>query len=83
MTTKQALKCIEEDFKVIEGSWQAQAVSRIKNIINRIEDIVLKYDFSYFNDFNEDEIKDLSFNDIFDIFTELTDDISSIKFLLL
>ena len=79
MTTKQALKCIKEDFKVIEGSWQEQAVSRIEDVINRIDKIVSKYDA---REIDEAEIKDLSFNDIFDIFTEIADDMASIKFFI-
>lgn len=79
MTTKQALKCIKEDFKVIEGSWQEQAVSRLEDVINRIDKIVSGYDTS---GIYEDDIKDSTFNDIVDEFIRINDDISKIKAIL-
>lgn len=80
MTTKQALKCIKEDFKVVESSWQDQAVSRIEDVINRIAKIVSKYDVSKFD---EDEVKDLSFNDIIDLLQEVFDDMAAIKLFII
>lgn len=79
MTTKQALKCIKEDFKVIEGSWQAQAITRLDDVINTINKIVSDYDTS---GIYEDNIKDLTFNDIVEEFIRFSDDISKIKAIL-
>ena len=79
MTTKQALICIKEDFKVIEGSWQAQAITRLDDSINAIKKIVSDYDTS---GIYEDDIKDLSFNDIVEEFIRFSDDISKIKTIL-
>lgn len=79
MTTKQALKCVKEDFKVIEGSWQAQAITRLDDVINTIKNIVSDYDTS---GIYEDDIKDLTFNDIVEEFTRINDDISKIKAIL-
>lgn len=79
MTTKQALKCIKEDFKVIEGSWQEQAITRLDDVINTINKIVSDYDTS---GIYEDEIKDLTFNDIVEEFIRISDDISKIKAIL-
>ena len=80
MTTKQALKCIKEDFKVIKGSWQEQAVERIEYIINRTEDIISDYELSLFDD---DGVKRMSFNEIVIEFKLIFDDLSKIKNLML
>jgi len=80
MTTKQALKCIKEDFKVIEGSWQEQAIIRIEDAINTITKIVSNYDTS---SVYEDDIKNLTFNEIVDDFINFSYDISKIKAILL
>lgn len=79
MTTKQALKCIKEDFKVIEGSWQAQAITRLEDVTNTITKIVSNYNTS---SIYEDDIKDLTFNDIVEVFTRVNDDMSKIKAIL-
>ena len=79
MTTKQALKCIKEDFKVIEGSRHAQAITRLYDVINTINKIVSDYDTS---GIYEDNIKDLTFNDIVDEFIRFSYDISKIKAIL-
>lgn len=76
MTTEQALKCIKKDFKVIEGSRQEQAITRLDDVINTIKNIVSDYDTS---DIYEDNIKDLTFNDIVEEFIRFRYDISKIK----
>lgn len=79
MTTKQALKCIKEDFKVVEGSRQAQAITRLEDVTNTITKIVSVYNTS---SIYEDDIKDLTFNDIVEVFTKVNDDMSKIKAIL-
>ena len=80
MTTEKALKCIKQDFTVLPDSWQDQAVKRIEQVITEIKNIIANYDLSIFDD---EKIKDMSFNEIVEEYKYIFDDLARIKILML
>ena len=80
MTTEKALKCIKQDFTALPDSRQEQAVKRIDQVITEIKNIIANYDLSIFDD---EKIKEMSFNEIVEEYKYIFDDLARIKILML
>ena len=80
MTTEKALKCIKQYLLALPGSQQEQAVKRIEQVITEIKNIIANYDLSIFDD---EKIKEMSFNEIVEEYKNIFDDLVRIKILML